>query len=285
MNATNAVELNKKTLANGHVIITYKDGNFIYHNEYLNETDSQNKDPNKIISKSYIQKDKTGGHTHIYVNPQQQDIILKTVSYNSNNQIMLETHFWENKNKKLIRFYSNGLLTQAWEYTEKGEMKQGISYKRNTQNKYEVISVSIPVFNQKNELSHLIVKETNPNGHPTGKIIERTFYLLNKPSIRDCYILNEISGQKEEIILSNENGKWCEVKDRNIQKQLLSIFKKLIQLETSKNSSNVTLEKNSNVTFEDLYYHDVLKFKQTHSDLRVFIPEKEKHNPNQSAVS
>ncbi len=274
MNQIKAVELERKKIANGHIIITYQAGDFVYYNEYENEQAILEKNPQKIISKSYIQKSQNGGFMHIYVHPQSPTQILKTLTYDKNNRITLETHYYENKNKSLVRFYSEGTLTHAWNYTEQGEIKLGTYYQKNEQNKYEISHISKPIFDNKNELSHLVMFETEANGKPTGKITERLFYLLNNPSVRVNYVYDSQTNESNEIIYSNENGKWLRVTNSELEHQLKNIFKKMIAFESSKNASiHLTLEKNSNVTFEELYYHDVLLFKQTHSDLQVFIPQ------------
>ncbi len=273
MNQIKAVELERKKIANGHVIVTYQAGDFVYYNEYESEQAIAEKNPQKIISKSYIQKSQNGSFQHIYVHPQNPTQILKTLSYDQNNRIILETHYYENKNKSLVRFYSDGILTHAWNYTEQGEIKLGTYYQKNSQNKYEISHISKPIFDNKNELTHLVMLKTDATGNPTGKIIERMFYLLNKPAIRVNYIHNLKSNEFNEIIYSNENGKWLRVTNQELEHQLKNIFKKMIALESSKNAVQLTLEKNSNIDFEELYYHDVLLFKQTHSDLHVFIPQ------------
>lgn len=273
MNPIKAIELERKKLANGHIIITYQAGDFIYYNEYENEQTANERDAQKVLSKSYIQKTKNGGFSHIYVHPQTPTLILKTLSYDQNNRLVLETHFFENKNKSLIRFYSNGILTHAWSYTEQGELKLGTYYQKNNQNKYDITHISKPIFDDKGELTHLVMLETLANGKPTGKITERTFYLLNKPAVRVEYIENTQSNTLNEIIYSYENNQWLQVTNPDLEQQLKNIFKKMIAFESDKNAIQLTLERNSNITFEELYYQDVLLFKQTHPDLHVFIPQ------------
>lgn len=272
MTSIQAIEIQRKTLANGHIIITYKAGDFVYYNEYLNEEDAQQKDTTKLLSKSYIQKDKTGGYTHIYVHPQKPSQILKTLAYNKENQLYLETHFGENKNKTLMRTYHNNVLQNAWSYSESGQIKLGTFYKKNNQNKYEISGISHPIFDKSNELSHLVLMETLPDGHATGFVLERTFYLSNKPAIRVNYTkINNGNTVKEEI-LSHEDGKWVLVSDGYLKEQLRSIFKEMISLEPKTKGFGSMLEKNSDISFEELYYHDVLQFKKSHPDLHVFIP-------------
>ena len=285
MNQIKAVELERKKIANGHVIVTYQAGDFVYYNEYENEQAISEKNSQKIISKSYIQKSQNGGFTHIYVHPQNNTQLLKTLTYDKNNRLTLETHFYANKNKSLVRFYSDGILTHAWNYTENGEIKLGTYYQKNNQNKYEISHISKPIFDNKNELTHLVMMETDATGKPTGKIIERMFYLLNKPSIRVNYIKNPQTNKSDEIIYSHENGKWLRVANKELEKQLKNIFEKLIAFESSKNAIQLTLEKNSNVSFEELYYHDVFLFKQTHSDLQVFIPQSNSSSSEQPPLN
>lgn len=285
MTTIKAIELQRKTIKNGHIIVTYQAGDFVYYNEYENETAANEKNAQKILSKSYIQKESTGGYTHIYVNPQNPTQILKTLVYNSKNQLQSETHFAENKNKSLVRFYSNSLLTHAWSYSENGEIKLGTFYKKNETGKYDISHISKPVFDNKKELSHLVMMETFTDGRPTGKIIERTFYLLNKPAIRVNYVASQTTGATTELIYSQEKGKWVQVTDQDIQKQLKSIFKKMISLESFQNTPQLTLEKNSNITFEELYYHDITLFKETHSDLKVFIPHTDEKTAGQNKLN
>ncbi|MBO7244567.1 MAG: hypothetical protein J6V53_04730 [Alphaproteobacteria bacterium] len=275
MKPVKAIELERKKIANGHVIVTYQAGDFVYYNEYENEQAANEKQAQSVLSKSYIQKDKNGSFTHIYVHPQKNTQVLKTLLYNKDNQLTLETHYYENKKKSLVRFYSNGVLTHAWSYTEQANIKLGTYYKKNAQNKYDITHLSKPIYDKKGELSHLVMMETFPNGNPTGTITERTFYLLNKPSIRVNYIPSNTNTEQSEIIYSQENGKWIRVTDHEIAKQLQNIFKQMIILESNRTPSSSTLEKNSNITFEELYYKDVFLFKQTHSDVHVFTHQNE----------
>lgn len=263
--------LNKRKLSNGHVIVSYKLGDSIVHDEYTSQADADAGNQDNLVSKAYAQKDENGNNTLVYVNPQKTSQILKTITYDANNKPSEEIHFDTNQRQTLLRYYYNGILNQDWLLNpQTGQIKTGYQYKKNEQGRYDIISVSKPVYAPNGELSHTIQTKSTPNGKSTGEILQRVFYLCNLPFVRATYTKNPQNPEEPLMTISSlEDGQWEPVTDKILEKHLTSIFDKAISLENKPQERTSVLAKNSNLNFQELYLEDVTEFKKSNPSLQI----------------
>ncbi len=276
-------EMSRKYLSNGHVVVSYKLGGTFFHDEYKSLTDAEKKDPTTVIAKSYNQKDENGNLMRVYVNPQKTAQILRIVTYDANNKPAEEVHFDTHQNKTLLRYYHNGNLNQDWILNPNtGQIKTGYQYKKNADGKYDILSVSKPVYAPNGDLSHTVQTATTTDGKPTGQILQRVFYLCNLPFVRASYTYDKKNySQPTTTIFSLEDGQWEPVTNEALIEHLNAIFKRAINLETPAKEKTSVLAQNSDLDFKELSYEDVQNFKKINPSIQVLSPSQVEEIPSE----
>lgn len=286
MSNTEIMELNYKRLSNGHVIVSYKAKGQIYYDEYLSERDVLEKNKSAIVSRAYAKKNKIGRNMLIYIDPNSNynpPRVLKTLVYDRQNKLSEETMFNNKGVKVLSRFYQNGVLDQDWTFNgNNGRLVSGVQYRKNKMGKYDIVSLSTPIYNENGELSHTIQKKTTPTGMPTGEILQRVFYLCNLPFVKVSYTensknpLNPISR-----IYSLDDGKWNIVTDSALIKHLIPILQEAVSCEGANAPKRSFLNAHSNIHFEELTYSDVLEFKKINPTVKILTPDQIGYIPSE----
>ena len=274
---TAPVELNRRNLQNGHVVITYKKDGLIYYDEYSSSTDATNQNKSALISRAYAKKNKLGRNMLVYIDinkSQTSPAILKVLTYDKQNKLSEEIIYDKNEKKTLSRFYVNGLLDQDWAYDpDSGQLTLGVQYQKNTKGRYDIVSISTPIYAPNGELSHTIQKKTTPAGDPTGEVLQRVFYLCNLPFVKVAYTENPADPRRPiSQIYSLENGQWTLVSDPTLKKHLIPILEDAVAIEGEKAPRRKTLETHSNIHFEELTYNDVLAFKKINPSVQILTP-------------
>ena len=267
MTNTAPVELNRRNLQNGHVVITYKKDGLIYYDEYLSSEDAAIQNKEALLSRAYAKRNKLGRNMLVYIDVTKRTTpptILKVLTYDKQNKLSEEIVYDKNEKKTLSRFYVNGALDQDWTYDPiSGQLTLGIQYKKNEKGRYDIVSMSTPIYAPNGELSHTIQKKTTPAGEFTGEVLQRVFYLCNLPFVKVSYTENpEDPKQPISQIYSLDDGQWTLVTDPTLKKHLIPILEDAVSIEGEKAPRRKTLEKYSNIHFEELTYADVLAFKK-----------------------
>ena len=300
MAETEQIELNRKILPNGQVAVVYKSNGRIFRDLYASEADANTQDARKVLSRSYQKKEDQNKTTMVFIDPLNPSRILKTLKYSDQNVLLEETHFNIDNQKTLTRTYQKGILNQAWTFDTDGKIKSGVQYKVNAQGKYEIASISKPIFDSKGELSHTVQQETTPDGKPTGFISQRVFYLCNLPFVRANYTKDPENPNKVLLTISSlEEGVWKPVTDATLRNHLKSIFQDVITLEDGQlpqttqekvveqeptnqpQPSSSVLGQNANIEFNEMYYDEIDAFRDDHPSLKVIPISKVKSIPSQ----
>ncbi len=286
MSNTEIIELNRKHLSNGHVVVSYKANDQVYYDEYLSEQDVLEKNKRAIVSRAYAKKNKIGRNMLVYIDPntnQNAPRVLKTLVYDRQNKLSEETVFNAEGVKVLSRFYQNGILEKDWTFDGKtGRLISGIQYRKNTVGKYDIISLSTPIYNENGELSHTIQKKTNEKGVPTGEILQRVFYLCNLPFVRVSYTEDKKNPlNPSSRIYSLDEGKWNIVTDKALIKHLIPILEEAVSCEGKNAPQRSFLDTHSNIHFSELTYDDVLAFKKLNPTVQILTPEQIGYIPSE----
>ena len=218
MTNTQPVELNRRNLQNGHVVITYKKDGLIFYDEYLSPADATEQNKSALVSRAYAKRNKLGRNMLIYIDinkNQTPPAVLKVLTYDKQNKLSEEIVYDKNEKKTLSRFYVDGHLDQDWTYDpDTGLLTLGVQYQKNSKGRYDIMSVSTPIYAPNGELSHTIQKKTTPSGEPTGEVLQRVFYLCNLPFVKVTYTENPTDPRRPiSKIYSLDNGQWTLVTD------------------------------------------------------------------------
>ena len=286
MTNTQPVELNRRNLQNGHVVITYKKDGLIYYDEYLSAADAAEQNKSALISRAYARRNKLGRNMLVYVDinkSQTPPAVVKVLTYDKQNKLSEEIVYDKNEKKTLSRFYVDGLLDQDWTYDpDTGLLTLGVQYQKNSKGRYDIISVSTPIYAPNGELSHTIQKKTTPSGEPTGEVLQRVFYLCNLPFVKVAYTENpEDPRHPISQIYSLDNGQWTVVTDAALKKHLIPILEDAVAIEGEKAPRRKTLEAHSNIHFEELTYADVLAFKKINPSVQILTPNQIGYIPSE----
>lgn len=280
------IELNRKNLQNGHVVITYKMNGQVYYDEYLSAKDATKQDKSTLVSRAYAKKNKIGRNMLVYVDITKKKNplpVLKILTYDKQNKLSEEIVFDKNEKKTLSRFYVNGMLDQDWTYDpQTGNLNLGIQYKRNKDGAYDIISISTPIYTQKGELSHTIQKKTTPSGEFTGDVLQRVFYLCNLPFVKVCYTENQADPSRPiSKIYSLDDGQWNLVTDSTLLKHLIPILEDAVSIEGNRAPRRASLEKYKSYSFAELSYNDVLEFKKINPSVQILAPHQIGYIPSE----
>ncbi|MBQ8250730.1 MAG: hypothetical protein IJY92_02310 [Alphaproteobacteria bacterium] len=286
MTSTQPIELNRRNLQNGHVVITYKKDGLIFYDEYLSADDASERNKEALISRAYAKKNKLGRNMLVYIDAnaiQTTPSILKVLTYDKQNKLSEEIIYDKQERKTLSRFYVNGMLDQDWTYDPNtGHLTLGLQYKKNEKGRYDVVSVSTPIYAQNGDLSHTIQRKATSSGELTGEVLQRVFYLCNLPFVKVTYIENPEDPKRPfSQIYSLDDGQWTLVTNTTLKKHLIPILEDAVSIEGEKAPKRKTLEKYSNIHFEELTYADVLAFKKINPSVQILAPNQIGYIPSE----